>query len=73
MSNVMKELQGMLLASGLSQSELARMTGLAQPVIGRIMNGQGNITVATLERLAPVVTVSLHFGGDPERMPRSSR
>ena len=39
-------------SSGLTQSELARKTGIAQGDISKIENGNGNPSIKTLKRLA---------------------
>ena len=39
-------------AAGLTQSELARKTGIAQGDISKIENGNGNPSIKTLKRLA---------------------
>ena len=36
----------------LSQSEVARRTGMGQAAISRFENGRGNVTVSNLDRLA---------------------
>ena len=39
-------------SAGLTQSELAKKTGIAQADISRIENGNGNPSIKTLKRLA---------------------
>lgn len=45
------------LDAGLSQSQLAKRTGLAQPVISQIEEGRKNITLLTLIRLCKVLDI----------------
>lgn len=47
-------------AQRLTQAELSRTTGIAQPDISLIERGQANITLDTMERLASAVGVPLH-------------
>lgn len=48
-------------SSGLSQSELARKTGIAQGDISKIENGNGNPSIKTLKRLAQGMGKSLRI------------
>ena len=47
-------------AKRLTQAELSKATGIAQPDISLIERGQANITLDTMERLASAVGVPLH-------------
>lgn len=47
-------------AKSLTQAELSKATGIAQPDISLIERGQANITLDTMERLASAVGVPLH-------------
>lgn len=48
-------------SSGLTQSELARKTGIAQGDISKIENGNGNPSIKTLKRLAQGMGKSLRI------------
>ena len=48
---------------GLTQVELASMSGIAQSEISRIERGDGNPTVETLSRVGRSLDMNLHFVG----------
>ena len=48
-------------AKSLTQAELCKATGIAQPDISLIERGQANVTLDTMERLASAVGVPLHY------------
>lgn len=48
-------------AKRLTQAELSKATGIAQPDISLIERGQANVTLDTMERLASAVGVPLHY------------
>ena len=65
---------------GLTQAQLAELTGTSQPQIRRLENGERELTVAWAERLAgPLRTTAISIlfpdaviGGDPEARLRSA-
>jgi ribosome-binding protein aMBF1 (putative translation factor) len=48
---------------GLTQVELASMSGIAQSEISRIERGEGNPTVETLSRVGRYLNMNLYFVG----------
>jgi transcriptional regulator with XRE-family HTH domain len=54
-------------ALGLSQTELAERAGMTQPQVSRLETGGGNITVASLRRLAAALDADLTIGFAPHR------
>ena len=50
---------------GLTQSELAKRTGIAQGAISRIESGKANPSVKTLMRLADGLNMNVAFGFVP--------
>jgi len=47
------------LGKGLSQNELAKLSGLSQPVIARVESGRGNPSLRTLLTIAKTLDVNL--------------
>lgn len=43
------------LAAGMTQSQVATLTGMHRQVVGEIEKGNGNVTLKTMHRLAVVV------------------
>src|SRR3954447_25216329 len=64
MTTVMTALVEARQRAGLSQRELARRTGVAQPTIARIERGQVDARISTLERLLAECDTELRF--EPE-------
>ncbi|MEV6152438.1 helix-turn-helix domain-containing protein [Nonomuraea sp. NPDC052129] len=54
-------------ALGLSQTELAERAGMTQPQVSRLETGGGNITVASLRRLAAALDADLTIEFLPHR------
>ncbi|WP_433516988.1 helix-turn-helix domain-containing protein [Nonomuraea sp. CA-143628] len=54
-------------ALGLSQAELAERAGMTQPQVSRLETGGGNITVASLRRLAAALDADLAIEFLPHR------
>ncbi|TMR91644.1 helix-turn-helix domain-containing protein [Nonomuraea basaltis] len=54
-------------ALGLSQAELAERAGMTQPQVSRLETGGGNITVASLRRLAAALNADLAIGFTPHQ------
>ncbi|MBF8188426.1 helix-turn-helix transcriptional regulator [Nonomuraea sp. K274] len=54
-------------ALGLSQAELAERAGMTQPQVSRLETGGGNITVASLGRLAAALDADLTIGFMPHQ------
>ncbi len=63
-----RSLRARRIASGMSMSELARVSGLSKTIIGRIEAGSGNPSVETLWRIAHALAIPLGslLGEDPE-------
>ncbi len=55
--------------SGLTQKELARRTGIAQPDISKLEHGNGNPSVRTLLRLAKGMGMQLKIEFIPVKQP----
>jgi transcriptional regulator with XRE-family HTH domain len=45
--------------SGLSRYEIAQKTGVSQSVLSRFMSGETGMTLATLERIAPLLGLEI--------------
>ena len=45
--------------SGLSRYEIAKKTGVSQSVLSRFMSGETGMTLATLERIAPLLGLEI--------------
>ena len=48
------------LRKGMTQAELSRLTGIAQPDVSQIERGLANCTIETMEKLAAAVDAPLH-------------
>ena len=51
-----KEIVNIIRDSGLSDNEIARKTGLSQPTITRIRNGQADVRLSTVNKLMELYT-----------------
>lgn len=45
--------------SGLTRYRICKLSGVSQGMLSRFMNGYTDMTLATLDRIAPVIGVSL--------------
>lgn len=59
--------------AGLTQAEVARRTGLSQPVVARLEDPDHNPTLDTLERVAAALGTRLEVGLSPTHDPRTAR
>jgi plasmid maintenance system antidote protein VapI len=48
-----------ILDCGRTRYELAKETGVSQPVLSRFVNGQRDLTLATVDKLAPTLGLEL--------------
>lgn len=51
----MKDIKYMAERKGLKMADVARLTGVSEPMLSCLVNGRRNLTVETAKKLAPVL------------------